>query len=377
MRTHFAWVPARCGLRLAGEGECLNCQHALAPITPSNTARGGGIIHPIMKSIATAFDSSPEKGTQGKIGRYLALVNFNSNPITSGMFITATAPNPLVVSAINDVMGTRFHMDWTTWAIAMFIPGMACILLMPLVLYLVFPPEIKETPDATRFAREKLAALGKVRRDEWWMIGVFILLLALWADIPFHLSGVATLKLNPTSTAFLGVAILLVSGVLNWGDVTGEKSSWDTLIWFGALVMMAEFLNKLGVIGYFANQIQGGIATLGLGGYTAMILLALIYLYAHYFFASTTAHISAMLVAFYGAGIALGAPPLLFGLILAAAGNLMMSLTHYATGTAPVIFSSNYATLGEWWKAGFVTSIVNFTVWVAVGLVWWKVMGYY
>ena len=349
----------------------------LAPITPSNTARGGGIIHPIMKSIATAFDSSPEKGTQGKIGRYLALVNFNSNPITSGMFITATAPNPLVVSAINDVMGTRFHMDWTTWAIAMFIPGMACILLMPLVLYLVFPPEIKETPDATRFAREKLAALGKVRRDEWWMIGVFILLLALWADIPFHLSGVAALKLNPTSTAFLGVAILLVSGVLNWGDVTGEKSSWDTLIWFGALVMMAEFLNKLGVIGYFANQIQGGIAPLGLGGYTAMLLLALIYLYAHYFFASTTAHISAMLVAFYGAGIALGAPPLLFGLVLAAAGNLMMSLTHYATGTAPVIFSSNYATLGEWWKAGFVTSIVNFTVWVAVGLVWWKVMGYY
>lgn len=199
----------------------------------------------------------------------------------------------------------------------------------------------------------------------------------LWADIPFHLSGVAALKLNPTSTAFLGVAILLVSGVLNWGDVTGEKSSWDTLIWFGALVMMAEFLNKLGVIGYFANQIQGGIATLGLGGYTAMLLLALIYLYAHYFFASTTAHISAMLVAFYGAGIALGAPPLLFGLILAAAGNLMMSLTHYATGTAPVIFSSNYATLGEWWKAGFVTSIVNFTVWIAVGLVWWKVMGYY
>ena len=136
--------------------------------------------------------------------------------------------------------------------------------------------------------------------------------------------------------------------------------------------MMADWLNKLGVVTYFAGQIEGGIEALALPWFISMILLALIYLYAHYAFASTTAHISAMLLAFYGAGITLGAPPLFFGLVLAAAGNIMMSLTHYATGTAPVIFSSNYATLGEWWKAGFITSIVNFTVWIAVGMLWWK-----
>ena len=344
----------------------------LAPITPSNTARGGGIIHPIMKSIAGAFDSDPAKGTQGKIGRYLALVNYNANPITSGMFITATAPNPLVVDAINKMVGSDFHMSWTTWAVAMFIPGMVCILLMPLVLYFIYPPEIRETPDAAVFAHKKLAALGKIKRDEWWMLGVFVLLLLFWADIPFHLTHITALKLNPTTTAFLGLSVLLISGVLSWGDVTAEKSAWDTLIWFGALVMMADWLNKLGVVTYFAGQIEGGIEALALPWFISMILLALIYLYAHYAFASTTAHISAMLLAFYGAGITLGAPPLFFGLVLAAAGNIMMSLTHYATGTAPVIFSSNYATLGEWWKAGFITSIVNFTVWIAVGMLWWK-----
>ena len=348
----------------------------LAPFTPSNTARGGAIIHPVVKSIANAFDSSPEKGTQNRIGRYLALVNYNANPITSAMFVTATAPNPLVVDIINKGLGTGFQLTWTTWALAMLLPGLACILLMPLVLYFVCPPEIKETPDAAKFAHEKLAALGKISRDEWWMIAVFVILLLFWADIPARLFG-GGWKLNATTTAFLGLSILLVSGVLSWGDVTSEKSAWDTLVWFAALIMMASFLNKLGLVKYFAEHIQGGVSSLGLSPFAAMIILALIYLYAHYFFASTTAHITAMLGAFYGAGIALGADPALFGLIMAASSSLMMSLTHYATGTAPVIFSSNYATLAEWWKAGLVISIVNFTVWVAVGMIWWKVLGYY
>ena len=347
----------------------------LAPITPSNTARGGGIIHPIMKSIANAFDSKPENGTQGRIGRYLALVNYNTNPITSAMFVTATAPNPLVVNFVNEQLGTGFQLTWTTWALAMLLPGIACILLMPLVLYIFFPPEIKETPDAAHFAHEKLAALGKVSRNEWWMLVVFAILLLFWADIPAYIFGNAV-KLNPTTTAFLGLSILLISGVLTWEDIIAEKNAWDTLVWFAALVMMATFLNKLGLISYFAGHIQTGVSSLGLSPFVAMILLTLIYLYAHYFFASTTAHITAMFAAFYGAGIALGADPVLFGLIMAAASSIMMSLTHYGTGTAPVIFSSNYVSLGEWWTAGLITSIVNFSIWLVVGVMWWNVLGY-
>lgn len=79
----------------------------LAPVTPSNTARGGGIIHPVMKAIASSYDSDPEKGTQGRIGKYLALVNYHGNPITSAMFITATAPNPLVVDLISKATGAQ------------------------------------------------------------------------------------------------------------------------------------------------------------------------------------------------------------------------------------------------------------------------------
>jgi DASS family divalent anion:Na+ symporter len=348
----------------------------LAPVTPSNTARGGGIIHPIMRAIAGSYDSDPEQGTQGRIGRYLALTNYHANPITSAMFITATAPNPLVVKLIADVTGAQIQLSWGTWALAMLLPGVVAMLLMPLVIYWLYPPEIKSTPNAAQFAVERLREMGPVTRGEFIMLGVFFVLLALWAGLPAFVFGPGAV-VDPTTTAFIGLALCLISGVLSWDDVIKEKSAWDTIIWFGALVMMATFLNKLGLIAWFAKSIETGIGSLGLGWVGATSLLMLAYLYAHYAFASTTAHITAMFAAFYAAGLALGAPALPFALIMAAASNIMMTLTHYATGTSPVIFGSGYVTLGEWWKTGFVMSVVLIIVWLVVGVAWWRVLGYF
>lgn len=195
----------------------------LAPVTPSNTARGGGIIHPVMKAIAASYDSDPEKGTQSRIGKYLALVNYHSNPITSAMFITATAPNPLIVNLIAEATYSDIHLTWGTWALAMLLPGLAAMFLMPLVLYFIYPPEIKETPNAAQFAKERLQELGVMNRGEKIMLGIFALLLILWAGVPAMLLGDGW-KVDPTTTAFIGLSLLLLSGVLSWDDVLKEKA---------------------------------------------------------------------------------------------------------------------------------------------------------
>ena len=375
-RIGYGFV-ALFGRRTLGIGYALALSElTIAPVTPSNTARGGAIMHPIMRSIADGFGSDPKQGTQGRIGKYLALVNYHANPITSAMFITATAPNPLVVKLVADATGAQVSISWGMWALAMLLPGLAALLVMPLVLYWLYPPEIKSTPNARQFARDKLAERGPLNRGELIMLGVFAMLLLLWAGVPAMILGNAW-AVDPTTTAFIGLGVLLLTGVLDWEDVLKEKSAWDTIVWFSALVMMATFLNKLGLIAWFSTSIKNGIGSLGLGWVGAGALLLLAYLYAHYLFASTTAHITAMFAAFYGAGIALGAPPLLFALLMAAASNIMMTLTHYATGTSPVIFGSGYTTLGEWWQAGFVMSLVLIVVWVVVGSAWWRLLGYW
>jgi DASS family divalent anion:Na+ symporter len=370
---------ALLGKRTIGIGYGLVfCELVLAPFTPSNTARGGGIIHPIMKSIANSFESDPAKGSQGRVGTYLALVNYHANPITSAMFLTATAPNPLALEYVSKATGGAIQLSWVSWALAMFVPGIVALIVMPLVLYLISPPELKKTPDAVVYARKELADMGSLSPKELVMIGTFALLLLLWANVPALILGPAY-TLDPTVVAILGLFALLITGTISWDDVLCEKSAWDTLIWFGALVMMADQLNRLGVIGWFSNGMKDMISHAELGWEMTAAVLVLIFTFAHYMFASTTAHVSAMMLAFLSVGVLLIPPgyQALFVLMMVAASAIMMTLTHYATGTSPIIFGSGYVTMGKWWGVGLIMCLVNLVIFAVVGAIWWRVLGYW
>ncbi|MVW71603.1 DASS family sodium-coupled anion symporter [Bordetella sp. 15P40C-2] len=367
------------GRRTLGIGYGLAvCELVLAPFTPSNTARGGGIVHPIMRSIAAAFDSDPGKGTERKMGTYLSLVNMHANTITSGMFVTATAPNPLVVDYVARVTDQSFKLSWTTWALCMLLPGLLCLMLMPLLMMWLSPPQVKATPDAIGYAKTELKNMGPISAGEKVMLGTFATLLILWADVPAAIFGPA-FTLDPTVVAFIGLSILIITGTINWDDVLSEKSAWDTLIWFGALVMMAEQLNRAGVIQWFSTGLQNGIVSSGMEWYWAATLLVLLFVFSHYFFASTTAHISAMMLAFLGVGAALVPPEYLvpFLLMMVAGSTIMMTLTHYATGTSPIIFGSGYVPLGTWWRVGFTMCVIELVIYATVGMLWWRLLGFW
>lgn len=336
----------------------------LAPATPSNTARGGGIVFPIVRSLSTAFGSSPEDGTQGRIGSFLTLAAFQVNAITSAMFVTAMAANPI---AVDLAKSAGVDLSWTKWALAALVPGLLCLVIVPLVIYRLQRPEITATPEAAEIADAKLKELGPVSRPEWAMIATFGLLLFCWTvgDQVWHW--------NATMSALAGLSMLLITRVLDWDDIKGETSAWDTLVWFGALVTMATFLAKFGVVKWFSGNM--GHLTGGLSWPVALVVLIAIYLYSHYFFASNTAHVTAMYAAFLATAIAAGAPPVLAALGLGAASNLMGGLTHYSSGPAPVMYSPGYTTIGAWWKTGFAVSLVTLTIFTVAGAAWTKVLG--
>jgi DASS family divalent anion:Na+ symporter len=198
------------------------------------------------------------------------------------------------------------------------------------------------------------------------MIGVFLLLLVLW------IFG-ANLNINATTTAFIGLCTLLLTQVLSWSDIKKEQGAWDTLVWFAVLVMMATFLNDLGMIPWFSDLMKGTVSHMS--WMTALIVLAVAYFYSHYFFASNTAHVSAMYAAFLSVIVAAGAPPLLSALILAFFSNLFGCLTHYGSGPAPVFFGSGYVTQQKWWSLGFLISIIHIIIWIGIGGLWWKLLG--
>jgi len=335
----------------------------LAPAIPSNTARSGGVIFPILISIAKSYGSEPDDGTARKIGAFLIKTSFQGTVITSAMFLTAMAANPLAAKLAGDI---GVEITWGSWALAASVPGLVSLAVVPWILYKIYPPEIKETPAATQIARDQLVEMGKLKPSEWTMLGTFLLLLLLW------IFG-TELGINSTTAAFAGLAVLLVGGTLTWDDILKEKEAWNTLVWFAALVMMATYLNELGLIPWFGETM--GAAVGDISWRAAFLILSLVYFYSHYFFASNTAHVSSMYGAFLAVAIAVGTPPMLAALVLAFFSNLFSSMTHYGTGPAPVLFGSGYVEMGMWWKLGGLISVINIIIWMGLGGLWWKVIG--
>jgi len=335
----------------------------LAPAIPSVTARSGGVIFPITEGLAKSFGSTPEGKSERKIGSFLMMVAFQGSTITSAMFLTAMAANPFIISLVQDA---GYTVSWGLWALAALVPGLLSLLLLPLLIYKVYPPTIRDTSDAPRLARAKLKEMGKLKREEFFMLMTFVLLLALWIGGGFF-------GLKATVAALVGLSLLLIFDVLDWKDVLKEHKAWDTFIWFATLVTLASSLNKHGFTPWLSQQVVGLVGEMPWG--IAFLLLFLIYFYSHYFFASNTAHVGAMFPAFLLVAIGLGTPPMLAIFALAFASNLFGGLTHYGSGPAPLYYGSGYVNLKIWWKLGFLVSVMNILVWLIVGGAWWKVLG--
>lgn len=337
----------------------------LATVIPSTGARSGGIIFPIAKSLAEAYESRPGP-TARRLGAFLMASVYQCNVVVCAMFLTGQASNPIIARFAREVTG--IDLTYARWAIGAIVPGVVSLIAVPFLLYQVFPPEIKHTPAASDFASQELRAMGPMKWSEKLMLFVFGIVAVLWMTNQFH-------GIDYAAVALLGISVLLITGVLDWEDLITEKAAWAVFIWYGGLIRMAEALGQTGLTKRFAEAAAG--LTTGWKWWLALASLLLIYFYAHYVFASITAHVTAMFVPFLIVILAAGAPPFLAVLSLAYFSNLSASLTHYGTTPAPIYFGAGYTSQRTWWWLGLIASITTIIIWSVVGVAWWKILTYW
>jgi DASS family divalent anion:Na+ symporter len=337
----------------------------LGTIIPSTGARSGGIIFPIGKSLAEAYDSHPGV-TARRLGSFLMLMLYNSNVVVCAMFLTGQASNPLIAGFARET--ANIELTYVTWALGAIVPGILAFLLVPQLIYRIHTPEIRRTPGARDIATRELDACGPMSKAEQIMSVVFALVLILWLTKAWH-------PIDYVAVALLGVAVLLLTGVLTWDDLLSERAAWDVFFWYGGLVQLAKLLSDSGITKWFAGYTAGLMG--GASWWIALAALALIYFFAHYGFASITAHATAMYIPFVAVCLAAGAPPLLTVLVLAYLSNLSASLTHYGTTPAPIYFGAGYTTQREWWRVGLLVALLNLVVWGVVGPLWWRILGWW
>jgi DASS family divalent anion:Na+ symporter len=334
----------------------------LAPMIPSNTARSGGVIYPILQSL-TKTTVHGETATDRRARAFLTLAAYNANVMTSAMFVTAMVGNPLIIQF---AAAQGINISWGLWALASSVPGVISLIAVPAVIYSLCARGSTLSADAPRAARDALERMGPMKRSERIMATIATILLFTWIFA-------STIQLDPAASALMAVAALLVTGVIGWDDVARHQEAWNTFIWFATLVMMAGFLAQFGLIAWLTGEVGrmfGHIGwVIGFGG------VLLVYCYTHYFFAASTAKIGAMYAPFLAVALALGTPPFLAAFALGFTSNLCACLTHYGTAPGPILFGSGYVSIATWWKMGLVASVMYLVIWVGLGSAWWHLLG--
>ena len=350
----FARTPLRLGYSMAA------ADLVLAPFIPSDTARGGGVVFPVTRSVAKAFGSEPGP-TAHLMGSFLMLVSFHTTYTASAMFLTGMASNPLIADFARNI--GHVELTWMRWFAGSSVPGFLALLIIPWLLLRLVTPEIRDTGPARELARRELAHMGPLRREEKWLVAIMSGVMAGWVTSPLH--GVPN-----TFVALTGLCALLLARVISWDDLLDERRAWDTLIWFAPIIMMSDVMSENGSIRVLSGHLFHLMS--GWAWPAVFVAIVLSYCYVHYGFASMTAQVTALYPAFFGAALAGGVPPLMAALALAYFSNLNAAMTHYGTGSAPVFFGAGYVRQGEWWRIGFLISLVQAAIWLGLGSIWWR-----
>lgn len=216
-------------------------------------------------------------------------------------------------------------------------------------------------PNAPAEARESLAKLGGLTRDQKIVGATFIGLVVLWG-------AAASLGVDATAVAFLGLGILLATGVLTLSDIAKEGDVLATYIWFAALFVMSDQLNALGFMEFLGNRLALRLG--GLAPAAAAVALLVVYVAIHYLFVSQTAHLLALFAVFLGVGVKLGvsAPLLAFQLLFAT--NYFASLAPQSSSANLLFVGSGYLSQGDLYKWGAIHTAVCILIYLLIGTPW-------
>lgn len=341
----------------------------VSPGTPSLTARYGGVVYPLVRSIAKEQGSEPFDESRKKLGAFLTFTSVAISSLTSALFLTAMAGNPLMANTVQN-MGLDFEITWGNWFLAAVVPVAVGLIVIPWVAYKIFPPTIGETPEAPAVAKAALVEMGPMSAAEKKMLGIFIFLLLTWSsDSILAGLGLPQLGINATMAAIVGVALMFVLNVVTWPEIVKNGSIWSTLLFYGSAIAMATKMNGLGVTTWAGESVSGALD--GFAWPIAFAVVVLAYFFARYLFASATAHILALYPVFLTAAIAVGTPPMLAAFFLAiGATNTANGLTPMAGGAALTAGQSGMITTSEWFRKNFWLSLAILAIFAVVGIPW-------
>ena len=335
----------------------------LGALIPSSTARGGGIIAPVVDALARDLQDGDKKNTG--IGAFLFLVATHANILSSATFLTAMVGNPLVVQAAYSVY--KIQLTWGMWFVGALLPMCVTFFSAPPLLAWLCGLKNLDLQNQQKKLYQDFLAMGALSAKEIKTLMILVVMVIGWMSEPVH-------GYSATWVTMLGVLGLMIAGVSSWQTYLAEKKAWDALVWLGGLIMLGEGLRQVGAVDYLVDMVRA--LSQGLSPWSVYFLVMLVYFYSMYVFSVATAHVLAFAVPIFGLMQALGLPSMMVVAVFAYFSNLCVCLTNYSTGPVVIFYGYGYVSVPQWFRVGFYMSLLYVAIWLGIGFFWWRFLGW-
>lgn len=337
----------------------------LAPFIPSNVARGGCIVLPIITSIIKNI--SQNYRISSKVSDFLYLCGNHANLIISSMYLTGSASNPVLISKVNSVYGSEYDLSFMKWLIGAIVPVVIVIFIVPRVISIYLGQENMNLEQTQNYSERMLRHMKEMTKDEKYLCLVFIICLTLW--VTAGITGIET-----TLVTFIGVLSLIMFNVMSWDDILNNKKAWDTFFWLGGMIVLANQLSEVGISALIGEYIAAFVEHIPAFP-IQVLLLFVFYFLTMIFFSSLTGHVIAFAGPFMNAAEKLNIPKGLTVAFLAYYTLLCATLTHYSCGTTVMYYSQSRIKTKQFITVGFIIGLICITVYSTIGSLWWKLLG--
>ena len=150
----------------------------LAPFTPSNTARSGGTIFPVIKNLPPLYESLPNDPSARRIG-WLSHVDGVRRDLRDELDVRHRARAEPARARVRAEDGERRHLAGRNGSSRSRRSASASCSLTPLLVYWIYPPEVKAGGEVPAWAAKELHRLGGLA-PRAHPGGLVVVALALW-----------------------------------------------------------------------------------------------------------------------------------------------------------------------------------------------------
>jgi len=338
--------------------------NVLAPFTPSNTARGA-ILYGVTEGICDALGL---KAGEKKGDHTLTLANLYINTTNTNMFLTAMGGNALFVALLEKMTGHR--VMWSDWFIAAFVPMLPVVLLLPYIVYRLFPPRESEWVRGREFVREQVSRLGPPSRAEKATLVIMLVTLALWATELVH-------KVPSTTVSFFMAIMLLFPGIgaVSWKDVE-KHMPWPMLLWLGFAMGMAGVVNSTGGFKWLVGRFFASspwVQSLAFAPFMLVVILAIIFI--HPLFSGMNAMGMIVIPVVVQLATARGFDPFVAGFLATLAVTTAAFFLPFNSAPNLIFYGSGRFEVSDLLKGAIPLALLIAAALVGALYLWWPLIG--